>query len=593
MAEGLRFGFGSRKEKTKFTDDISNILNCGSSISSSMGNNQSKLRTPRSSRSSKSKKKSLPGIIVLIEQGNWARVAERAKKYPKECRVWSTIKKSSKGHGHSPSNSETSLDASPRSFRSEGNTISPRTTLFEMSGSNFVNAVKCKALHHACHRLRSVHSHIQKSISQAIGPHKLHHGQSFESIDSYDNCGYDDDGVEMWDDPWIEACKAILAIIEVHPEAAAERETRHGCLPLHLAAFAMCPTPSIPASMMMDDCAPPSTRSRSQRFSPTFSEHKMNFNESDFAFDSQRIRSLSRRNSASSAGSMTSSYGAPSLDGFTAVLEAPSAAHGTMQMVEDAFVLSEKRLRQNEKRGMGNDSEDTVLESVRMLLSKDLRPHPISSGGPRNVSAGSMNSTNSNSYSINSTNTAITLPMAGALHTSKFSIRGYIANTARRQEYSIRVVNALMNAYSKGVRMDSEGGRLPLHTAVAGKATPGIIETICRAYPDAAKQRNKEGSLPLHLAAYFGVSHPEIAPLLLRAYPDSCVGRNRWERTPLEESLVMGGENGRTYQIQLVEALRRPPAFWEAQSFRGRTQHFNTDIDDLLMGEGRNTNSLP
>ena len=585
MAEGLKFGFGSlsRKEKIKFTDDISRILSCGSNISS-MGNNQSKLRTPRSSKATR--KKSLPGIVVLIEQGNWAKVEERAKRYPKECRVWSTIKKSSQGH--SPSNSITSIDASPRTLRSEGSTISPRTTLHDVSGSNFVNAVRCKALHHACHRLRSVHSHIQKLISESLDPQSLRHGQSFESIDSHE-CGYDDENQQaLWDDPWIEACKAILAIIEAHPEAAAERETRHGCLPLHLAAFAMSPTPQIPTSMMIDENTPSPTRSRSQCSFTAFNMNGIDFNDAkDGTFDSQHMRPLSRRNSSSSAGSMNSSYGVPSLDGFTAILEAPTAAHGRIQTMEDAFVESEILLRRNER--IGNESGEAVLESVQTLLSKELRPHPISSSGPRNISAGSMNSNNSNSYSIKSTNTAVTLPMVSPVHKSRFSVRGYIANATRREEFSIRVINALIKAYGKGVRMDSEGGRLPLHTAVAGKAIPAVIETICRAYPDGAKQRNKEGSLPLHLAAYYGVSHSEIAPLLLRAYPDSCLGRNRCERTPLEESLVMGGENGRPHQIELVEALRRPPTFWEATSFRGISQNFKANIDDLLRGEGGNT----
>ena len=53
------------------------------------------------------------------------------------------------------------------------------------------------------------------------------------------------------------------------------------CLIPHLAAIVMCPTPSIPVSMMMGVCAPPSTRSRNQHFIPTFSEHKMDVNESD------------------------------------------------------------------------------------------------------------------------------------------------------------------------------------------------------------------------------------------------------------------------------------------------------------------------
>ena len=80
--------------------------------------------------------------------------------------------------------------------------------------------------------------------------------------------------------------------------------------------------------------------------------------------------------------------------------------------------------------------------------------------------------------------------------------------------------------------------------------------------PDAARQRNHDGFLPIHIAAHWGVSHPDIAPLILRAYPDGAVGRNRWERTPIEEALGMAGENGRPHQLSLVWSLRRHPTYW-------------------------------
>jgi hypothetical protein len=135
-------------------------------------------------------------------------------------------------------------------------------------------------------------------------------------------------------------------------------------------------------------------------------------------------------------------------------------------------------------------------------------------------------------------------------------------NTARREEYSVRVINALLDAWPKSVKTSSEGGRLPLHMACFGKATVGVMETILNAYPDAARQRNHDGFLPVHIAAHWGVSHPDIAPLLLRAYPDGAVGRNRWERTPIEEALGMAGENGREHQMSLVWSLRRHPTYW-------------------------------
>jgi hypothetical protein len=146
-----------------------------------------------------------------------------------------------------------------------------------------------------------------------------------------------------------------------------------------------------------------------------------------------------------------------------------------------------------------------------------------------------------------------------------------------------------LDAYPKAARVDSEGGRLPLHTACAGRATPRVIETLIRAYPAAARQRNKDGFLPLHLAAHWGVSHIAVAVQLLKTYPDATVGRNRWERTPLEEALCMAGENGRPHQAALVRALRKHPSWWTRLPETERRGGGAVDVDESLPSMGSST----
>eukprot|EP00586_Coscinodiscus_wailesii_P014460 CAMPEP_0172520100 /NCGR_PEP_ID=MMETSP1066-20121228/291804_1 /TAXON_ID=671091 /ORGANISM="Coscinodiscus wailesii, Strain CCMP2513" /LENGTH=729 /DNA_ID=CAMNT_0013302799 /DNA_START=129 /DNA_END=2315 /DNA_ORIENTATION=+ len=126
----------------------------------------------------------------------------------------------------------------------------------------------------------------------------------------------------------------------------------------------------------------------------------------------------------------------------------------------------------------------------------------------------------------------------------------------------VSIVRALLSAYPKGARMDSEGGRLPLHMACSGRACLGVVQEIIAAYPSAARHRTRDGSLPLHLAASWGVSSPEVAVCLLRVYPDAAFGSNRHGRTPLEEALYVAGETGRTNQAELIRALRKHPSFW-------------------------------
>mmetsp|Transcript_11311 Transcript_11311/g.15853 ORF Transcript_11311/g.15853 Transcript_11311/m.15853 type:complete len:538 (+) Transcript_11311:2-1615(+) len=146
--------------------------------------------------------------------------------------------------------------------------------------------------------------------------------------------------------------------------------------------------------------------------------------------------------------------------------------------------------------------------------------------------------------------------------TTSATFQSHTARSVQREEMAVAVINALLDAYPKGIRVDSEGGRLPLHTACAGRATPRVITTLITAYSAAARHRNKDGFLPLHLVAHWGISHPSVVILILKAYPDATLGRNRWERTPLEEALCMAGENGRPHQAALVRALRKHPSYW-------------------------------
>lgn len=216
------------------------------------------------------------------------------------------------------------------------------------------------------------------------------------------------------------------------------------------------------------------------------------------------------------------------------------------------------------------------------------------SSGGRSFSVGSY--TSSCSVSV--------MSAASSVHTTAavskgntFNLKRYISNQEKREEYSLKVLHALLDAYPKGVRVDSEGGRLPLHTAVAGKASLTIIETLAKAYPYACRHRNMENSLPLHLAACYGVSDPAVAPMLLRLYPYACVGRNRWERTPLEEALLKGGENGRDHQEALCRALRKPPEYWvggffgETTTYKELQHNFDTRdkiaLDNEISGNYR------
>mmetsp|Transcript_13320 Transcript_13320/g.31970 ORF Transcript_13320/g.31970 Transcript_13320/m.31970 type:complete len:663 (-) Transcript_13320:312-2300(-) len=330
------------------------------------------------------------------------------------------------------------------------------------SSNDRISGAKRLALHHACFKLRS-------SVSGSFGTSATYNATT---------------------DPFVEVCNLILLLIELYPDAAGMRESRHGCLPLHLAAFASC---------------------------------TLNNNSKD----DESVKSEPSTFSLSTFSS--------ALPSFTSGVSRPSNIRNSGRSQSEATTMTAGFL---EEMFTGNQTD-------------------------QKKAGASPKESNSTSVSMG----------------HNFLI------SEKREEAAVRVLNALLDAYPRASRMDSEGGRLPLHTACAGRATPLVVATLITANPSAARHRNKDGFLPLHLAAHWGISHPNVATSLLKAYPDATFGRNRWERTPLEEALCMAGENGRPHQASLVRALRKHPSYWtrpaefiKEERKKGRQI---VDIDDM------------
>ena len=333
-----------------------------------------------------------------------------------------------------------------------------------------VSGTKRLALHHACFKLRSVVPNARTSTSE---------------------------------DSFVEVCKFIMLLISLYPEAAGVRESRHGCLPLHLAAFASC------APRASDESVP--TPSAPTNTTPVKSP----------SAGIPRPHAITQRTASEST---------------------TGSAHTNM-----TEIFMQENFAGNQTAHMDHSQKRDASTSTS--TSSPIQP---------NIGV-SMNST--------------------------------VLISAKRENMAVKVINALLDAYPKAIRVDSEGGRLPLHTACAGRATPRVITTLLTAYPAAARHRNKDGFLPLHLAAHWGVSHPNVAIALLKSYPDSTLGRNRCERTPLEEALCMAGENGRPHQAALVCALRKHPSYWTRTPDEVLRSEFvsersdgptSVDIDDSL-----------
>mmetsp|Transcript_26921 Transcript_26921/g.30155 ORF Transcript_26921/g.30155 Transcript_26921/m.30155 type:complete len:779 (-) Transcript_26921:55-2391(-) len=428
--------------------------------------------TMKETGSRRHSKNNLPPLFLYIEAGNFRRAAERAKRHPKEVKIWASININS----------------------SVGNQQRLTTT-------------KRLALHHACFKLRTSTNNVGRGIDCVVE-----------------------------EDPFIEVCRFILLLVEIYPDACGMRETRHGCLPIHLAAFASCIRP---------------TNSTSSNTNPN-----PIFQKNDAVAASS---ALSPINSNFSTSALSSALPYPAI---VATKHVEKTVIGS-----SSGTLSKPTAISYNSRSTSESTADTMRTTISAVIAEESLAGIHSEY--HNVNNQQQPGRQRSPISIHTDSSIVSQsPGAGPSHTQQrqriqsVSMGSHIFISEKREDYALKVLNSLLDAYPRGIRMESEGKRLALHTAAAGRATPRVIATLVTAYPAATRHRNKDGFLPLHLCAHWGISSSDVVVTMLKQYPDATFGRNRWERTPLEEALCMAGENGRPHQAALVRALRKHPSYW-------------------------------
>jgi len=115
------------------------------------------------------------------------------------------------------------------------------------------------------------------------------------------------------------------------------------------------------------------------------------------------------------------------------------------------------------------------------------------------------------------------------------------------------VISALIDVYPEGCNTRDDDGMYPIHYATANQASYNVINLLLQTCPEANFFRiESQGSLPIHLAAQWGVSSLDVLDILLEnCYSLSCAKDNEG-KTPLEVALASDYDG----KELLVERLR-------------------------------------
>jgi hypothetical protein len=80
------------------------------------------------------------------------------------------------------------------------------------------------------------------------------------------------------------------------------------------------------------------------------------------------------------------------------------------------------------------------------------------------------------------------------------------------------------------LKTEKLGGRLPLHISIIKGAPVAVVQYLCQAQPQALKEVDIDGNLPVHHAAYYSSS---ILKFIIGAHPKACQVSNHKDRFPL------------------------------------------------------------
>ena len=139
-------------------------------------------------------------------------------------------------------------------------------------------------------------------------------------------------------------------------------------------------------------------------------------------------------------------------------------------------------------------------------------------------------------------------------------------------------------------KVDSKKGRktkwryLPLHlVCMKQNSSEDLIRALIFTYPNAAKEKDHDGNLPIQHLLESGGAHTDIIQLLLRSYPESVHKRDRKGRTLLE-IVSEGYRSGKISKDSMVNSLAILRQWTLAEEHKGTNLSQQREVHDDIGG---------
>uniref|UniRef100_A0A7S4W510 Ankyrin repeat protein n=2 Tax=Ditylum brightwellii TaxID=49249 RepID=A0A7S4W510_9STRA len=157
-------------------------------------------------------------------------------------------------------------------------------------------------------------------------------------------------------------------------------------------------------------------------------------------------------------------------------------------------------------------------------------------------------------------------------------------------------ISTLLQKQPDAAKQKDENGLIPLHSAIFKRSPFEVVDALLEVWPDAAKEKNSVGWTPLHACLFRPA--PDVVAALLKAWPEAVKEKDNIGYTPLQMSFSLKASFEVTpLLLNAWLGYKENRTKWAIMYFRVYTRFCTEDVEVLLSRlfdlYNSNTHTLP